>query len=488
METASPGDGLGGLTPKRLLSREDCISARRGASRGAERLGGPVRAVPFPGPVVLAETKTREGDVLGVGIDWAEEFHLVALGRRRRGVIEVLPGRASPGRGSAADRADRRPGAGPGRGAGGDRDPPRPAGRGAGGRRVHGGAGQPGPGRPPARPGAEEGRRRGRPDRLPAGPGPVRPAPAAGPPRRHRRGAAGHRPRRRAGLPRRTPAAQPAARRPARHLPRRAGHRRGRPGRPHGSCACWNAGPPPRRWPPPAATSSSASPARSAHGWPDRFADRVAAALAEDHFTAPRLPGPGQGRHHPPHRHANCSWSARNAAPGNDAWANCCSAPHARPAPQPEDQPGPAFPGGEIYLSFPGLGDRLAARVAGEIGDHIEQFATPNSLQCYAGNAPVTRRSGKSELVVSNRLACNRHLANAVQQWAFCRLHHSRWARHFYDTQRARGKTHHAALRALGNRWLDVLWHCLTQGVHYDEHTHTANRDRALATVTAPAA
>ena len=38
-----------------------------------------------------------------------------------------------------------------------------------------------------------------------------------------------------------------------------------------------------------------------------------------------------------------------------------------------------AFPGGEIYLSMPGLGDRLAARVAGEIGEHFEQYATPNA-------------------------------------------------------------------------------------------------------------
>ena len=84
-----------------------------------------------------------------------------------------------------------------------------------------------------------------------------------------------------------------------------------------------------------------------------------------------------------------------------------------------ENQPGQAFPGGEIYLSFPGLGDRLAARVAAEIGEHVEQFDSPNALQCYAGKAPVTRRSGKSELVVATRLACNRYLAGAVQQWAF---------------------------------------------------------------------
>ena len=144
-------------------------------------------------------------------------------------------------------------------------------------------------------------------------------------------------------------------------------------------------------------------------------------------------------------------------------------------------EPGQAVPDGEIYLSFAGLGVRLAARVAGEIGDHIEQFSTPNSLQCYGGKAPVTKRSGKSELVVSTRLACNRHLANAVQQWAFCSLSRSGWAREFYDAQRGRGKTHHAALRALGNRWLEVLWHCLRKGVRYDEAVHAENRRRALA-------
>ena len=161
--------------------------------------------------------------------------------------------------------------------------------------------------------------------------------------------------------------------------------------------------------------------------------------------------------------------------------------PHTGPQ-QAEDQPGQAFPGGEIYLSFPGLGRRLAARIAGEIGEHIEQFTTPNSLQCYAGRAPVTRRSGKRDLVVAHRLACNRYLADAVHKWAFASLRRSAWARDFYDAQRARGKNHHAALRALGNRWLEVLWHCLTHDVPYDEAVHAANRNRALAAVTSSAA
>ena len=114
-------------------------------------------------------------------------------------------------------------------------------------------------------------------------------------------------------------------------------------------------------------------------------------------------------------------------------------------------------------------------RVAGRPGEQLQQ------RRIYAGRAPVTRRSGKRDLVVAHRLACNRYLADAVHKWAFASLRRSAWAREFYDAQRARGKSHHAALRALGNRWLEVLWHCLTHQVPYDEATHAANRNHALS-------
>ena len=118
----------------------------------------------------------------------------------------------------------------------------------------------------------------------------------------------------------------------------------------------------------------------------------------------------------------------------------------------PPDEIGKGLPDGEIYQSTPGLGDRLAAKVAGEIGDHPEQFESPNAFQCYGGKAPATRRSGKNELTVCCRLAYNRHLGDAVQQWAFRSLQRSSWTRALYDGKRAQGKRHHAALRALGNR------------------------------------
>lgn len=94
----------------------------------------------------------------------------------------------------------------------------------------------------------------------------------------------------------------------------------------------------------------------------------------------------------------------------------------------------------------------------------------------------------KRDLVVARRLACNRYLADAVHKWAFASLRRSAWAREFYDGQRDSHKDHHAALRALSNRWLEILWHCLTKGVAYDEAIHVANRDRALGRITATAA
>lgn len=217
------------------------------------------------------------------------------------------------------------------------------------------------------------------------------------------------------------------------------------------------------------------------HGWPERFAKQIEAALAAEQFVA---------RDYLVRAKADSIALAASQllllGRQRRAWERRMGelllgvARHARTNQPKEGERGPAVPGGEIYLSFAGLGDRLAARVAGEIGD-ITNFDTPNALQCYGGKAPVTRRSGKSELVVATRLACNRYLADAVQQWAFCSLRTSGWAREFYDTQRSRNKGHHAALRALGNRWLEVLWHCLTNNVAYDEALHVANRNRALA-------
>ena len=217
------------------------------------------------------------------------------------------------------------------------------------------------------------------------------------------------------------------------------------------------------------------------HGWPDRFTDRVTTALAKPRLAVrPELARAKAGTIRLTAAQLLLLRQQRRVWQRRMGELLLGGARHGRTKQPKDPDPGKAFPGGEIYLSMPGLGDLLAARVAGEIGERIDQFTTPNALQCYAGKAPVTRRSGRSEFVVARRLAYNHYLGNAVQQWAFCSLQQSPWAREFYDAKIAAGKNHHAALRALGNRWLEILWHCLRLGVRYNEATHVANRTRAL--------
>jgi hypothetical protein len=71
--------------------------------------------------------------------------------------------------------------------------------------------------------------------------------------------------------------------------------------------------------------------------------------------------------------------------------------------------------------------------------------------------------------VVLARVARNKRLADACYLWAFSALSISPGARRCYDGQRAKGKTHHQALRALANRLVGVLHGCLRHRRLYRE-------------------
>ena len=127
-------------------------------------------------------------------------------------------------------------------------------------------------------------------------------------------------------------------------------------------------------------------------------------------------------------------------------------------------------PDAEIYLSQPGLGTILAARVLAEMGDDPDRYADARARKNYAGMAPVTRASGTKRVVLA-RYARNRRLADALYQQAFAALTGSPGARACYDRHRARGATHHQALRALANRLVGILHGCLRHHTPYDEAT-----------------
>ena len=139
-------------------------------------------------------------------------------------------------------------------------------------------------------------------------------------------------------------------------------------------------------------------------------------------------------------------------------------------------------PAAEIYRSQPGLGEILGARVLGEFGDDPHRYTDARARKNYAGTSPITRASGRKKTVLA-RYARNRRLADAVHQQAFCALSTSPGARAYYDTLRARGTSHHGALRQLGNRLVGILHGCLKTGRPYDEHTawphHTQDQQAA---------
>ncbi|MDP8928958.1 MAG: IS110 family transposase [Actinomycetota bacterium] len=133
-------------------------------------------------------------------------------------------------------------------------------------------------------------------------------------------------------------------------------------------------------------------------------------------------------------------------------------------------------PDADILRTLPGLGPVLGARVLGEFGDDPNRYRDARARKNYAGSAPITKQSGSRKVVLA-RFVRNRRLADALTWWAFCSLTASSGARACYDRHRAKGDTHHQALRALSNRWVAILHGCLRHRTPYDEQTAWATRE-----------
>jgi transposase len=127
-------------------------------------------------------------------------------------------------------------------------------------------------------------------------------------------------------------------------------------------------------------------------------------------------------------------------------------------------------PDAEIYLSQPGLGPVLGARVLGEFGDDPHRYASGKARKNYAATSPITRASGKKKAVTA-RYIHNGRLIDALMAQSFTALNASPGARALYDAERARGTDHNPALRKVANRLVGILHGCLKTRTLYDEAT-----------------
>ena len=120
----------------------------------------------------------------------------------------------------------------------------------------------------------------------------------------------------------------------------------------------------------------------------------------------------------------------------------------------------------EILASLPGVGRIVLATLLAEAFDALQRrdYAALRSL---TGVAPVTKRSGKS-CVVIRRQACHDRLANAMYHWARVAVQHDAKSRAKYAALRSRGHSHGRALRSVADRLLNVACAMLKSGTTFN--------------------
>jgi transposase len=121
-----------------------------------------------------------------------------------------------------------------------------------------------------------------------------------------------------------------------------------------------------------------------------------------------------------------------------------------------------------ILKSMPGIGRinlaALLCEASGPLGSRDYQ-----ALRTLSGAAPVTRRSGKSCIIVM-RYAAHVRLRNTVYHWARVACQHDPKCRAKYAALRQRGKSHGRALRGVADRLLALACVLLQRGTLFDPH------------------
>lgn len=121
-----------------------------------------------------------------------------------------------------------------------------------------------------------------------------------------------------------------------------------------------------------------------------------------------------------------------------------------------------------LMKSLPGAGQNYAARLTAALGSDRERWQSADELAQLSGVAPVIERSGQS-CRVRWRYFCPKFLRQSFHEYAGESVRHSFWARAYYEQQRARGKSHQAAVRALAFKWIRIIYRCWQTRTPYDE-------------------
>jgi transposase len=127
-----------------------------------------------------------------------------------------------------------------------------------------------------------------------------------------------------------------------------------------------------------------------------------------------------------------------------------------------------AHPEAALFRDLPGAGAVLAPRLLIAFGTERDRYPDPNSLQKYAGLAPVREKSGGT-LWTHWRWHAPTFLRQSFIEWAGQTVKYCPWAKAYYEQMKAKDKGHWAILRALAFKWIRILWKCWQERTPYDQ-------------------
>jgi transposase len=137
-------------------------------------------------------------------------------------------------------------------------------------------------------------------------------------------------------------------------------------------------------------------------------------------------------------------------------------------------------PEGALFASLPGAGPALAPRLIVAFGTRRDRYQDSYQMLCYSGIAPVKEASGRTEWIHFRR-SCPKFLRQTFHEFASHSIGQSEWAKAYYQSQRARQKNHHAAVRALAYKWIRIIFRCWKDGTPYDEQVYLQSQRRREA-------
>jgi len=138
------------------------------------------------------------------------------------------------------------------------------------------------------------------------------------------------------------------------------------------------------------------------------------------------------------------------------------------------------IPESALIKSLPGGdGKVLGPSLLACLGRNGERFDNIHEARALMGTAPVTKQSGNM-CIIHFRHGCWKFARRTLQLFAemTCRL--SGWARQFYLKQRKSGHKHHAAVRALANKWLKIIFAIWRTKTPYDENLFVDSQRRYM--------